>query len=249
MKLAVVIISEENKEAAELIKAVLGNTEIFHPAEKGELKTLIGKIFYNFEGIIFFMAAGIVVRLISPYIKSKYTDPAVIAVDSEKRFAISLLSGHEGGANRLTYRISGILDSLPVVTTRTETSRKIIVGVGCRRNTPASEIEKAIRGVMGEYGISPGEIRLAATAWIKKNDEALLAACENMGFPLVFITKEEILNYKNDYSTSEVVSRNIGVKGVCEPCALIAGRRTKLRIKKTVIGNVTVAAAEEDQSQ
>ncbi|HDY90459.1 MAG TPA: hypothetical protein ENH82_20355, partial [bacterium] len=55
------------------------------------------------------MASGIVVRIIAPYIKDKHTDPAVVVVDDVGRSVISLVSGHEGGANKLAHRVANIL--------------------------------------------------------------------------------------------------------------------------------------------
>ena len=58
------------------------------------------------DAIIFIGATGIAVRSIAPYVRSKKTDPAVIVVDEQGRHAISLLSGHIGGANALTLLVS-----------------------------------------------------------------------------------------------------------------------------------------------
>ena len=58
------------------------------------------------DAMIFIGATGIAVRSIAPYVRSKKTDPAVIVVDEQGRHAISLLSGHIGGANALTLLVS-----------------------------------------------------------------------------------------------------------------------------------------------
>ena len=55
------------------------------------------KEFNNYDGHIFIMATGIVVRKISTLIKSKDIDPAVVVIDEGAHFVISLLSGHLGG--------------------------------------------------------------------------------------------------------------------------------------------------------
>ena len=63
---------------------------------------------------------GICVRTIAPCVKNKYTDPAVVCVDSTGKFAISVLSGHIGGANELTHQVANILGAEPVVTTQSD---------------------------------------------------------------------------------------------------------------------------------
>ena len=76
----------------------------------------------SFEGeaIVFIGALGICVRKIIPYIKDKYTDPAVVCVDSTGRFVIPVLSGHIGGANELARRIANITGGEAVITTQSD---------------------------------------------------------------------------------------------------------------------------------
>ena len=70
---------------------------------------------------------GAVIRLVSPYLKDKKTDPAVVVIDDSAKFVISTLSGHLGGANELTLRISDFLESIPVITTAADVNKTIPV--------------------------------------------------------------------------------------------------------------------------
>ena len=78
------------------------------------------KHFEQADALIYVGAVGIAVRAIAPYLKDKMTDPAVLAVDEQGHFVISLLSGHVGGANRLTERIADMIGAQSVVTTASD---------------------------------------------------------------------------------------------------------------------------------
>jgi cobalt-precorrin 5A hydrolase len=86
----------------------------------GELSGLVRSLWPETEGFVFIMATGIVVRLVAPLLEGKEKDPAVVVMDDGGRFAISLLSGHLGGANELACRCAFITGAREVITTATD---------------------------------------------------------------------------------------------------------------------------------
>lgn len=74
----------------------------------------------RFDALVMVMAAGIVVRHAAKLCRSKLHDPAVVVCDEAGDYAVSLLSGHLGGANRLARAIAGITGGKPVITTATD---------------------------------------------------------------------------------------------------------------------------------
>ncbi|OGR25202.1 MAG: hypothetical protein A2277_19590 [Desulfobacterales bacterium RIFOXYA12_FULL_46_15] len=82
----------------------------------------IRKKFNQYSGHIFIFSTGIAVRLIAPLLKSKIMDPAIVVVDENGNHAISLISGHIGGANALAKKIADMIQASPVITTATDTN-------------------------------------------------------------------------------------------------------------------------------
>jgi cobalt-precorrin 5A hydrolase len=85
-----------------------------------QLAPVFQDAFASRENLVCIMAAGIVVRKIASHLRSKDTDPAVVVVDEGGQFAVSLLSGHLGGANDLAREVARILGGTPVITTATD---------------------------------------------------------------------------------------------------------------------------------
>lgn len=85
-------------------------------------KGIFERVFRNYGAIVAVFATGIVVREIAPLLDNKWSDPAVVVVDSNLSYAIPLLGGHHG-ANELARQISE-LGAVPVLTTATEVHGK-----------------------------------------------------------------------------------------------------------------------------
>ncbi|WP_416775761.1 cobalt-precorrin 5A hydrolase [Xenorhabdus budapestensis] len=92
-------------------------------AFEGGFANTVHKVFTQYDALIMIGATGITIRVIAPLLKDKMTDPAVIVLDEKGQFAISLLSGHMGGANKLAQQIADILDGQAVITTATDVNQ------------------------------------------------------------------------------------------------------------------------------
>lgn len=142
------ILDESQVEADD--KAFRNVKEFAKPIDSS-LRDWTGRRFAESDAIIFIGACGIAVRSIAPFVSSKKTDPAVVVIDEQGKFAISLLSGHIGGANELTEEISNLLHATPVITTATDINNKFAVDVFAKTNgcyisdmTMAKEISAAL---------------------------------------------------------------------------------------------------------
>ena len=152
MRAAVISFTERGREVSLRIRRILEREGIrcrnfarerFCRGEEGlevfagELSAWSGDRFGDSEALIFVGACGIAVRAVAPWVRDKFRDPAVVAVDEGGRFVIPLLSGHVGGANRLARLLAGSLGAVPVITTATDVSGKFAVDVFAAENSCA----------------------------------------------------------------------------------------------------------------
>ena len=90
--------------------------------------------FLHAQLLIFVGATGIAVRAIAPFIKDKFTDPAVLVVDEKGKYVIPILSGHVGKANEYADYLAEKLFATAVITTATDLNGKFAVDVFARKN-------------------------------------------------------------------------------------------------------------------
>lgn len=127
MNIAILSVTTQGKDISDcLYENLINNPLILNVTQyhKNIINT-INDIFAKYDCIIGIMASGIMIRSIAPHVNSKLSDPAVLLIDDNANFVISLLSGHFGGANDLTLKIAKILNSTPVITTSTDVNNKI----------------------------------------------------------------------------------------------------------------------------
>lgn len=106
-------------------------------------------LFYSCHLLVFIGACGIAVRKISPYVNSKLTDPAVIVMDENAEYIISLLSGHLGNANEWTRMLSDHLSGEAVITTATDVNEVFAIDDWAKENSYTIREPEMIRKISG----------------------------------------------------------------------------------------------------
>ncbi|QWV96886.1 cobalt-precorrin 5A hydrolase [Geomonas nitrogeniifigens] len=129
MRVAIIAITANGAKLGATLKRGLQQGTLFvlekHAAADAvpfseRLPALMARLWPDFDGFVCIMATGIVVRSIAALLQGKDQDPAVVVVDDAGRFAISLLSGHLGGANALAARCADLTGATAVITTATD---------------------------------------------------------------------------------------------------------------------------------
>lgn len=291
-------------------------------AEKfSKLSELMPSIFEEYNALVFVCSCGIATRAIAPFVNSKAHDPAVIVVDDSGKFAIPILSGHLGGANRMSEIIAEKIGAAAVITTATDIGgrfspdsfarannllfsdfsaakeiaaavlndekiglksdypyknppleitesspcrtgiyisanplpkpfevtlnlipKNIVIGIGCRKNTPCTDIEKHVLLTLKKEGINERRVTAAASINIKSEERGLVEFCEKFSLPLITFTAEELMAQRGDFGSSSFVLETTGADNVCERSAVACGGT--LLFRKRSCENVTLAAAE-----
>lgn len=330
MKIAIISVTDKGKLLSQKLKNILDKdstvilTDIYYKNVKKSMPLLFDK----YDAIIGIMASGILIRSIAPLINSKITDPAILNIDENGKYVISVLSGHMGGANKLTVKIANLINSEAIITTATDVNhklgidtiandlfldiknpqsivnfnkailkdkkiiiqtndkfiedyiskntleinlliennnnlkqdeiivvcndsilklhkRKIVVGIGCRRNKSSKDILTAIEQSLRDLNLPLSRIDLLTSAEIKKDEKGLLELSEKLKIPIHFVELDKLKLFKSDVvQESKFVKSKFGIIGVCEPSALIsAGFDSQLIYKKTAYDGVTISIA------
>ena len=152
MKLAVVTVTEKGVRNGLKIQEKI-DCDVFTISKFMKEKTLLienglqnffEKNLLKYDTFLFITASGIAVRTIAPFIKSKDIDPAVLTMDEEGNFIISLLSGHLGGANEAAKILGEITGAVPVISTASDVSGKIAVDtIAMKINGKLESLESA----------------------------------------------------------------------------------------------------------
>lgn len=116
--------------------------------------------------------------------------------------------------------------------------RRIVLGIGCRKGTPAALLEEALAA----SGLPVQAVCTVATIDLKAQEPGLLAFCREHGWPLQVFSAGELAGLEGNFTASTFVQKTTGVDNVCERAAVLASGGMLLR-RKMVANGVTLAAA------
>lgn len=80
------------------------------------LKEHLAAVWDEYRAFVFCLATGAVVRLIAPLLKNKAEDPAVVVIDAQGDYVISLCGGHQGKADLLAQLIAKQIGATAIIT-------------------------------------------------------------------------------------------------------------------------------------
>jgi cobalt-precorrin 5A hydrolase / precorrin-3B C17-methyltransferase len=185
------------------------------------------------DAFVLLLATGAATRIVAPLLADKRTDPAVVCVDENARFAVALTGGHEGGANLLAHRVARALGAEPVVTTASDSAGTgLVAGVGCSTDAAVDQILDLLVDTLD--GRVP-----AAVATVDRRIDLV----RGLGLPVVSFTPDQ-LDGVDVPNPSDAVHRAVGTASVAEAAALLAaGRGAELVSPKKKNGVATVAVA------
>ncbi|WP_282755797.1 cobalamin biosynthesis protein [Desulfuromonas thiophila] len=254
MTTAVITFSPQGLKVMQRIAAHMAVDQYLHQAIAAppgvmpfeRVVALTGEIFSRYDGLVYVAPCGVVVRAIAPLVDSKLRDPAVVCLDVGARHAMSVLSGHEGGANDLAIAVANVTGAEPVISTTTEAVKDLIVGIGCRKGKSAADIFNAVTTALAGLDLPLERVRFLATADVKAEEAGLLEAAAQLNIPLRVIDSDLIRHSTRPFGHSEFVASHVQLPAVSEPAALLAGRRTTLLLQKKAFNGITIAIAREN---
>lgn len=334
MQIEIISFTEQGSRTAEKIEEIMSSEKYSsklvqrHDGRKLEqtLQEWCQNAFSHARLLIFVGATGIAVRTIAPFLKDKFTDPAVLVVDEKADYVIPILSGHVGGANEYAAYLAEHLSATAVITTATDLNQKFAVdlfarknqlvirdrawakeisaailrgekidfscegkvngkvpgelcktsekqeaqhrisigihtsdhltpkavtlGIGCRKDKPAEELEQFLLKYLKQQQIALESISCVASVDKKKEEPGILAFCQKYELDFQTFSPEQLKQIPGDFSESSFVEENIGVGNVCERAAVCAqkGEQCHMILPKTAENGMTLAMAEKEWS-
>ncbi len=122
--------------------------------------------------------------------------------------------------------------------------QNLVVGVGCRKDTPQEIILEEIKFAFKELKLSINSIKKLVTVDIKKDEKGIYEVANFLDVPVEIIHREEIKTVEDYFETSHFVKETIGVGSVSCPCAFLGSNRGKILLEKWRGRGVTVSVAE-----
>ncbi len=123
--------------------------------------------------------------------------------------------------------------------------RPLVVGIGCRRNKDAGELEAFFLETLQEYGCNIKSVAAIASIDIKAKEPAICALSQKYDIPFNTYSVAELAAVPGDFESSEFVEKTVGVSDVSARAAACCGKRGSFLLKKKKHDGMTISIFEK----
>lgn len=120
----------------------------------------------------------------------------------------------------------------------------LVLGMGCRRDTPVEPIMDTIEAGLKLLNRSPYCVKKLVTVDVKKDERGLQEAAKALRVPLEIVSREAIQQVQHRFQASDFVQAAIGVTSVSGPCAYLGSGGGKILLDKFKGKGTTLSIAQ-----
>lgn len=125
--------------------------------------------------------------------------------------------------------------------------KRVIIGIGCKKNTDKKLFEEFVLRTLKEQHISIYAIETIASIDLKANESCIKGFAQKYQIPFVTYSAKELNEVEGIFEESEFVKQVTGVGNVCERSAMIACKNPKLILGKKAYEGITIALAIDSE--
>ncbi|MGL4606171.1 MAG: cobalt-precorrin 5A hydrolase [Eubacteriaceae bacterium] len=123
--------------------------------------------------------------------------------------------------------------------------KKIVIGIGCRKNTPGSRIIEAVKTTLEALELNEKGVKLFSTIELKSEEPGIIEACAFFKAKIKIVPHPMVQMVQSRFEASEFVFETTGLYAVSEPCGYVASGFGKCLLEKQKIDGITLSVWSE----
>lgn len=123
--------------------------------------------------------------------------------------------------------------------------KRLVLGIGCRKEISPEIVERVVKEVCSEYECSLRCISKVCSIDRKREEQAIVMFAQKYQVPFETYSTKELEQVVGSFTSSMFVKSTVGIENVCERSAVAGCKSGCLLVKKQAKDGVTVAIALE----
>jgi cobalt-precorrin 5A hydrolase len=122
--------------------------------------------------------------------------------------------------------------------------RRLVIGIGARRDTPYKQIKVLLNEVLETFNIHEDSLCKVASIDLKRDEKGIIELAKGLKVPFVTFSAEELNAVIERFEQSDFVRATTGVGAVAMPSGYLASSRGRCLMNKVAVNGITLSLWE-----